>query len=328
MKEFDFKSLGFPTQDMYEFPSIVNVEVYHGNCPCRCVHCPVGITEPSQRKEKFPERGIDLDLYKKIVGEIAHYPLSVIRIHAVGEPMLWENLPDALAATYESGARSWIFTSAVTTNKDLLDHLSDHTSIVEVSVNSRTADDYRATKGIDAFKLVRNNIQYMHGRIAKRKLPTRLIVSRVQSMSRANDEDFVAYWKSAGLVDDAFVRTYHTYNDLMPILMQEPDTHHVPCLVHWGRFNIGVDGYAVVCFNELFKEHIDPSLILGDVNKQTISEIWHGPNLTALREAELSSNYSGLSFQNALPCKNCSLCQPLYGSRQTSEHQVKQLRKD
>ncbi len=323
--EPDFKSLGFLTKEMYEFPNIVNVEVYRGNCPCNCVHCPVGTTEPSKRKERFSENGIGIGLYRKIVDEIAKYPSSSIRIHSVGEPLLWDKLPEALAATCESGVRSWIFTSAVTTDKDLLNHLSDHANIVEVSVNSCTVDDYRATKGVDAFELVRNNIQYMRDRITSKRLQVRLIASRVQSTDREHDEAFVRYWMSSGLVDDAFVRTYHTYNNMLPSLAQELGAH-VSCLVHWGRFNINVKGLAVVCFNELFKEKFDPSLILGDVNRQTIAEIWHGPSLTALREAELSGDYSRLSFCDALPCKNCYSSQSLRGNGRTSEHQILQIR--
>jgi len=322
----DFKSLGFPTKETYEFPNIVNVQVYSGNCPCSCVHCPVGTTEPAKRRERFGDKGMDLELYRKIVEEITQHPHSSLRVHSAGEPLLWADLVRALELTREKSVRSWIFTCAVTNDKSLLEAICDNTNIVEVSVNSTNPEDYSATKGVNAFNLVADNIRYMHDHIKGRGIPTRLIVSRVQSLNRAADEEFVKYWKSTGLVDDVFVRTYHTYNDLLEKLLLGEKTEHEPCLVHWARFNIGVDGYAVVCFNELFKEKLDSSLILGDMNKQTIAEIWHGPKLTALRRAELSSDYSNLPFGEALPCKDCSSCQPLSGNRQTSEYQVRQLR--
>jgi MoaA/NifB/PqqE/SkfB family radical SAM enzyme len=320
-------SLGFPSREMYEFPSIVNVEVYRGDCPCSCVHCPVGTTEPSKRKERFGEKGIELSFYGKIAEEISHYPSSTLRIHSVGEPLLWEELPKALKLSHNKGVKSWIFTCAVTNEKSLLDAICENTSIVEVSVNSTTPEDYKATKGIDAFELVTKNIRYIH-ELKDKGLPVRLIVSRVQSKALAADEEFVSYWKSTGWVDDAFVRTYHTYNDLLPELSspKQCEMKHEPCLVHWARFNISVDGYSVVCFNELFNEHLEPSLILGDVNEQTIAEIWQEPKLNALRRAELSSDYSNLPFNDALPCKDCYSCQPLYGNRQTSEHQIRKLK--
>lgn len=321
------QSDSFPTEEMYSFPNIVNVEVYRGNCPASCVHCPVGETGVSERTSKFGEKSMDLALFTKIVDEVSEHKHATLRIHSVGEPLLWKNLPDALTIAASKAVRSWIFTSAITIDRSLLETISKNTTILEVSVNSIEAGDYRATKGVEAFELVKSNIEYLHRFIAKQNLYTRLLVSRVQSSDIHADEAFVAYWKATGLVNDAFVRSYHTYNDL---LSDFPEGNYKkqkagPCLVHWARFNISVDGYAVVCFNELFKRELDLSLVLGDVRKETISQIWHGGKLLALRKAEIQKQYSGLSFSKKLPCKNCMFCQPLFGQRQTSEYQIKEI---
>jgi MoaA/NifB/PqqE/SkfB family radical SAM enzyme len=286
----------------------------------------VGTTETSRRKERFGNRGMDLALYKKIVAEISQHPHSTVRLHSVGEPLIWKDLIEALRFTRKNNVKSWIFTCTVTENTGLWKAICDNTSVVEISVNSFTTEDYKATKGIDAFQLVSENIRGMHDYIAGKNLDTRLIVSRVESLDKTTDHEFVRYWKSSGLVDDAFVRSHHTYNDMMPELSSEEGRRkHDACLVHWARFNISVDGYAVVCFNELFKAYLDTSLILGDLREQTIDEIWHGLKLTDLRRAELSSNYAHLPFTDTLPCKSCYSCQPLCGDRQTSEYQIKQL---
>jgi MoaA/NifB/PqqE/SkfB family radical SAM enzyme len=325
--EIDFGSLGFRTKEEFEFPNIINIEVYRGDCYCSCVHCPVGTTEPSERKERFGERGFDLELYKKIITEISQHPHSTVRIHSVGEPLMWGNLIDALRFTHDNAVKSWIFTCAVTSDAERLEAICDNTDVVEVSVNSITPEDYKATKGINAFGLVSENIRRMHDYIEGKNLSTRLLASRVESLDKTADEEFVRYWKSSGLVNDVFVRSYHTYNEMIPELSGEGEHKHEACLVHWARFNISVDGYAVVCFNELFKPHVDPSLLFGNLREQSIAEIWHGPKLAALRRAELSGDYSALPFVDALPCKDCYSCQPLSGNRQTSEYQIKQLGK-
>jgi MoaA/NifB/PqqE/SkfB family radical SAM enzyme len=324
--KIDFKAQGFSTREQYDFPSIVNIEVYRGNCPCNCIHCPVGITKPEDREERFGVKGIDLDLYKKIVSEIKEHPQSTVRIHSVGEPLLWNNLLEALRYTHENSVKSWIFTSAVTNNTSLLESICDNANVVEISVNSITPEEYIQTKGTNAFELVSKNIEHLHKYILDQKLSTRLITSRVQSSSKIKDQEFVKYWKQSGFVKDAFVRSYHTYNEMMEELSVEDEKpQHEPCLVHWARFNIGVDGNAVVCFNELFKKNIDPTFILGNIKEKSITDIWHGTKLTSLRNAELLGNYSNLSFSDKLPCKECTSCQPLCGNRQTSEHQIKQI---
>ncbi len=324
-KDVDFKSLGFRTEKEFEFPNIINIEVYRGDCYCSCVHCPVGTTEPSERKERFGRRGFDLELYKKIVAEISQHPHSTVRIHSVGEPLLWDYLVEALKFTHDNAVKSWIFTCAVTSNTEQLEAICDNTNIIEVSVNSTTSEYYKVTKGVNAFELVSENIRRMHDYIQGRNLATRLLVSRVESLDKAADQEFIKYWKSSGLVDDVFVRSYHTYNDIIPELPKGGQHKHEACLVHWARFNISVNGYAVVCFNELFKPYLDPSLRLGDLREQSIAEIWQGPKLTTLRRAELSKDYSALPFGDALPCKDCYSCQPLFGDKQISEYQVRQL---
>lgn len=321
----DFKSLGFSNREMYNFPNIINIEVYRGNCPCNCVHCPIGITKPHEREEKFGYKGIEIGLYKTIVKEISHYPHTILRIHSTGEPLLWEELSEALELTRNMSVKSWIFTCGVTDDISKLVSICENASIVEISVNSISAMDYKATKGINAFEHVVENIRYMHNYIMSKCVPTRLIVSRVESSDKTSDDDFVKYWKSIGLVDDAFVRTYHSYNNLMANHCKKNiSIKKTPCLVHWARFNISIEGNAVICFNELFKENLSPSMVLGNLYEHTIAEIWHGPKLTALRKAELSNDYPHHLFDDTLPCKNCHFCQPLLGNRQTSEYQIRQ----
>lgn len=250
----------------------------------------------------------------------------MLRIHSIGEPLLWQKLPSALDILKETGIKSWLFTCAVTTDASLLAAICQAVSIIEVSVNSISAEDYLLTKGVDMFTLVMENIRFMRAAIGKEK-SRRLIVSRVESGYVDADNEFIRYWKSSNLVDDAFIRSRHTYNDLLPELAQVPPpaAKKGPCLVHWARFNIGLDGRAVICFNELFKHGIDPSLVLGDINTKLIAEVWKGTKLTALRQAELTGDYSTLAYQDVLPCKNCAHCQPLFGvDRKTSEYQIEQ----
>ncbi len=319
-----FADWAFPSPDAIGFPNIVNVEVFRGACPCRCVHCPVGTTEPERREERFGVRGIAPELYDKITREVAEHSWATVRMHSVGDPILWSDLPAALEVGRRNGVRTWIFTSAVTADRALLAALCDGADVVEVSINSIDRGDFHRTKGIDAFDLVCENLRQL-SELRRRSVRTRLIASRTQSGDDAADQAFVRHWQASGLVDDAFVRSYHTYNGLLPDRTDAPCAAHEPCLVHWARFNINVEGLAVVCFNELFRESLAPEVILGDIRRETIAEVWHGAKLTALRQAELSGDYSGLAWGGSLPCRTCTCCQPLSGRRPTSEQQIRQL---
>lgn len=300
------------------FPTIVNVNVLRGKCPCRCVHCPVGIITPGERARHFGQQVMDLDLFKRIALEVATYTHAAIRIHAVGEPLLWADLDAAVRFLNQHAVQSWIFTCAVTEDRSILRILCEHVSIIEVSVNATGRREYLDTKGIDAFHLVTDNIAYMANYIEENRLPARLLLSRVQTEDENSDRQFKTYWEGKGWADDVFIRSYHNYNDLL-------DAKHgasikKPCLVHWARASIDCDGTMVCCFNELFKQYT-PDVVLGKVSgKTSILQIWRGRKLQQIRAGDQAGDFSGLPFD--LPCKNCKTCQPIDTLRDTSEKQL------
>jgi hypothetical protein len=317
---------GFSSKSQKAFPSIINVCVYRGACPCKCVHCPVGIVPIDQRKEQFGLHSMKLDLFKKIVDEVSTHNESVLRIHSVGEPLLWENLVPAITYAKQKGVKTWIFTSAVTKDISILYKLAENCSIIEFSVNSIDAENYRLTKGIDEYKLVFDNIKKVSDYKKKNSLPVRLICSRVESSDKGYDKKFSEYWKESGLVDDSFVRSYHNYNNVLSSKDKNEYRNTSPCLVHWARFNIDSNGEAVICFNELFKCDNNPEeIVYGDVNNSLISELWQSDKINKIRDAQLSGDYSKLDFIKKLPCAECKFCQPLDTKRETSETQLSKI---
>ena len=315
---------GFYNEEASKFPNILNVEVYRGQCPCACVHCPVGEVEVTKRKEKFGLGSIKMELFKKIVDEAAKYENRTIRLHSVGEPLLWENIEEAVNYTKEKDVVTWLFTSLVTDNMNLIKTLCECVNIIEISINSTDSLDYKATKGINAFEQVSENIKFMREYIDKKNLKTKLVVSRVQSISEVNDKKFIDHWNGSGFVDDAFVRKYHTYNSLMDNIFNNKKDKN-GCLVHWMRFNISIEGLVVVCFNTLFKKNLFEELILGDVNSQSIAEIWQGVNYHKLRMADMNNDYDKYGFSKEFPCRECTSCQSYSKEAITSEYQIRKI---
>lgn len=318
---------GFKSQEEFNFPNIINVCVLRGSCTGRCVHCPIGLTNISERKNRFGDKTMSLDLFKKIIDQMVEFKHSTLRLHSVGEPSLWKNLKEAIEYAKQRGVLVWIFTNAITRDENLLKNLAKNCAIIEISVNSFDKDNYLATKGVDAFELVKQNIEYLHKFILENNLKTRLIVNRVESEDKKYDKKFIGYWKDSGLVSDAFIRSYHSYNSLISDRIKQERKEIIACSVHWTRFNIDTDGKVVICFNELFRgPSPDETLVLGDVNTTPIKDIWQGERLSLVRKAQLEKDYSLINFTKSLPCIKCCYCQPLDTKRKTSEYQVKQLK--
>lgn len=309
-----------PQPEVSNFPSIVNVEVLRGVCPCRCVHCPVGLVPPSKRLDRFGDGSIDLPLFEKICREIACHPDSALRVHAVGEPLVWPSLAEAASIIARTGVRSWLFTCGITKDLALLEKICDAFEIIEFSVNSCDAADYRRSKGVDRFDRVVSNIADCREHVDSQGLATRLLASRVETLDTAKDDRFVKHWKGSGLVDDAFVRSYHSYNNLLENRIQ--CEQRSPCRVHWTRFNISHEGKVIICFNELFRPSTAATLILGDIHRDSIHAIWHGQTFTALRENEWIGANTNNPTWSIIPCSRCTYPQPLSTTQQTSEHQL------
>lgn len=312
---------GFLDEESWNFPKIVNLNVFRGTCPCQCIHCPVGQVLPEDRQRRFSGSHASLFLYEKVVNEIsASCSKSLLRIHSVGEPLLWSFLLPAIRYSKSMNVKTWIFTSAVTKDREILENLCKNIDIIEVSVNSISAEDYIATKGIDAFELVKENILFMSHYIQENNLNTRLLCSRVQTDNPTSDQDFIEYWNRTRALQDTFVRSYHNYNGLLACNASEPTMQ--PCLVHWARFNIDTTGNAVICFNELFKESISDSIILGNVLSESITDIWKSDKLNQIRQSQLQRKPL---YEGDIPCWSCKTCQPYPPHKHTSEYQLKYL---
>lgn len=322
----DYSKYGFRSLEDYRFPKIVNLCVVRGRCPCNCIHCPVGLTPVAERAQRFGDTTIRLELYKKVVDEISCHPSAVLRIHAVGEPLLWDSLIEALEISSRKNVKSWLFTCFVTNDKSVVEKLVEFCDIIEVSVNSRTSEDFLRTKGIDAFDLVEKNIELAWRKRTERGFKTRIIVSRVESSDPSEDAAFVHFWKGKG-VDDAFVRTFHNYNDAIANLLHKEVRKSVRCLVHWNRFNVDCDGKVSICFNELFKGKEPPvEAIIGDLNNESIESLWHSERLNNIRLAQMKGNYGMDDFADRSPCRSCISCQPIEGDKPSSERQIALLK--
>ena len=53
----------------------------------------LGILPESERKSAMGDSATALPLFRKIVDEMSFFPASTLRIHGVGEPILWDMLP-------------------------------------------------------------------------------------------------------------------------------------------------------------------------------------------------------------------------------------------
>ena len=288
-------------------PRIVNLGIYRGACPCSCVHCPVGTIEPLNRTAVLGSGEVDVDLFGRFCADIRQHH-TMVRLHGVGEPVLHSRFEDLLQIIRdrELQDRFWLFTCGFM-REDLLRPLVESLGIIEVSINSCTEDDYRATKGLGDFTAVVRNICRLQDEVARNKVGTRILLSRVESGTPA-DEEFTSYWRERGF--ESFVRSYHSYSGILTARGSAPqETVKPKCLVPWRRFNLDgtlVPGQltAVNCFNSLFRHPttIDPAALLGSYPDQSLDELWNNAGFHRLRRQLMRGERTGTD------CDGCTEC--------------------
>jgi len=101
-----------------------------------------------------------------------------------------------------------------------------------------------------------------------------------------------------------------TVNPLIDYLHNDEDVPYMDgfvCPVLWQRLVIGADGRVLLCSNdEMGKE------IVGDVNLQTIEEIWHGDRMNEMRRLQMGKR----------ACRDLEVCHECHLPRKLIEKDV------
>ena len=302
-------------------PKIINLGVVRGNCPAKCIHCPVGETPASIRNEKFGYGYMDIEIFYSLCSQIKEFnsgDLPWLRIHGIGEPATWHSLGKALAFTQSNKIKTWVFTMGLGTNRETFLETFALADIVEFSINASSIEDFKCTKGLGNKEY--DEIKLRMEKLASLKNRPKILVSRVQTKDKAKDDEFIEYWKSKNIFDDVFIRSFHDYGkrieDKDNLLINSTVNYtKKSCLVPTARMNIdGVLGIAVRCFNELFdKPEVAKSKSIGSIlESNSLKDIWYSETMNKWRE-------NTFAYEQ---CSTCKACQPV--NPNSSEKQLVQ----
>ena len=126
----------------------------------------------------------------------------------------------------------------------------------------------------------------------------------VMNGTAADLEGFREYWEARG-ADQVLFKPFDNWAGQMrdvfdglqvgerQAAMKSPRKY--PCKNLWEHMVVAWDGRAVPCC-----EDYNAEMTLGDLNTQTIREIWNSPAYVALRQAELAGR------NNSSLCANCT----------------------
>ncbi len=281
------------------FPKMIVCDLAHP-CNAQCPHCVyTNFLELRQHDGGIPF--IKPELFRKIADEAGPHK-ALIRISGAGEPFLHHDILDLVEYAKLKGCRVGIITNGSVMDDSRINRLLQcHLDAIEFSVDACDTETYeRVRKGLDFGKLKRNVKRFVELR-NQCKAKTVVMCSIVdQPDANVNTKEVEFFWKP--IVDHVIIRKYVRWGKLPEGNHTEGDwyldpRHNVPCPIPFDRLFIHITGEARWCIYDVstFKER------MGDVNKQSIGEIWLGKKFQRYRQHHLDGEWHKIEM-----CRSCT----------------------
>ena len=261
-------------------------------CNLRCVMC--FQIDKSFSHDKHFMGYMDMNLYNKLIDEIADSDCKAVTLASRGEPTLHKKFHLMLDKLSQKNIFDVKINTNATTMTDKLIHsiLSNNIAVVVFSVDASDKETYERIRVKGKFEKVINNIKRFN-EIRDSDYPNHITQTRISGVAVENTqspEEMKNFWMK--YVDQVSIRReiprWDSYGN--PIHNKEG-----VCNLLYERLYVWFDGTCVPCDFD-YKSYLN----LGNVNKNTIKEIWHGKKYNNLRERHIKGERKCVE-----PCNRC-----------------------
>jgi radical SAM protein with 4Fe4S-binding SPASM domain len=272
-------------------PEIVQIESTN-ICNAKCVFCP--------RDEMQRRQGImTVELFKKIVDECADLGITHIRMHNYGEAFMDRRLVEKVRYAKQKGIREvgMISNGSLITEPVARGMIEAGLDAINISVDASGKEVFEATRlGLKYDKVIANIERLLRIRTESGKRRPKLILSFVRQNNSADEAAFIEHWRT--IADKIHVTDLHNWAGT---LNTESDVNY-PCYRPWLTFTVLWDGRVSLCCADF-----DGKTILGNLNSQTIAEIWNAEPYRNVRREHLESGGPDVCRACDLPRKDSPL---------------------
>jgi len=265
-------------------------------CNAKCIMC--GHND-MKRKQGFMTTGS----FIKIVDDAKKCGIKYVTLQGYGEPLLDEHIFERVKYLKDNGIKV-----AFNTNASLLDEtrtkllLKSGLDEIFISLDAFSKNKFEKIRYPLIFEKIMNNIEKLL-EIRKKKGLSKPFVTLtfvIQDENREEAKNFYHHWKNkcdfliiscaknwAGQVEvksksSPHIKNSHTIN-------------YNPCDNLWTQLYVQYNGKVALCC-----EDYEGSVVIGDLNKESVSDVWWGKKLKAYRDAHLSKRRTLMPL-----CKQC-----------------------
>jgi len=255
-------------------------------CNTNCKFC------PHDKMKRLPQN-MSMKLYEKIIDDCIELGIKKVTLSFFGEPLMDKLLVDRIKYAKKAGLYVEFFTNGMMLNSaKILSLLGSGLDRIFISLDATNPRRYRELRPNGDYNSVEKNIRELL-RLRNNKLKVAIGMLILKEEDKKEIKEFQDNWKE---VDEIHIRTAHGW------ATNPKKKLNLPCYSLWNTFAVLSNGIVVPCCMDY-----EGNLLIGDANKQSLSEIWlKSSKLKALRHYHLTK------ISSAIPlCKNCDIVESL-----------------
>lgn len=271
-------------------PKAIFVETFNV-CNARCTMCPY--IKMTRKKEVM-----EMDFFCKIIDDAKKEGIKRVGLHFYNEPLMDPHFFKRVEYVKKKGLEVLFFSNGSLMNKEMADNiLSSKVDEIYFSVDGATKETYEKIRRGLHYETTRSNINYLKKERDRMNLtkPQMYINFVIQKSNLPEKVSLLESWKS--FVDKI---NWGYADNRKSSEWKQNKSKPFPCRRLWDGLQVMSNGKVALCCVDY-----DGKVILGNLKKQTISEIWRGQTFTKIKELHLKGEGDRVSL-----CKNCS---QLYG---------------
>ncbi len=272
-------------------PEIVQIESTN-ICNAKCVFCP--------RDDMHRRQGImSVELFRKIVDECVSLGITHVRMHNYGEAFMDRKLVEKVKYAKDRGIKEvgMISNGSLITDHVARGMIDAGLDAINISVDASGKEVFEATRvGLKYDKVIANIERLVRLRAESGKRRPKLILSFVRQNNSVDEQAFIEHWRA--IADKIHITDLHNWAGT---LNTESDVNY-PCYRPWLTFTVLWDGRVSLCCADF-----DGKTILGDLNTQSIAEIWNADPYRDVRRQHLESGGPDICRACDLPRKDSPL---------------------
>lgn len=266
-------------------------------CNGRCFMCP-------HSDMKRHSGTMNKKLYKKIINEVQQLGIKYINLHNFGEPLIDKNFVWKVkyAKSHQIEKVSTNTNGTLLNPKLIKEIIKSGLDELYISTDAATKKTYQKIRiGLNYIKLQKNIKDLIKTKKQLKSNHPKIILDFLEFyLNKHETQKFINKWKN--IVDSVCISQIHDWSNKKKIDINKSINNYVefsqtPCRLPFTEMLINWDGIVSLCCQDT-----DGEVIFGDINKESISNIWQNKKYQMIRNTHLKLKTNSLKL-----CKNCKL---------------------